>query len=540
MSEQGAGNGPGGEKRNGAGGAGSATCPECGAAVEPGARYCTACAAPMDRRAARDAWKRAYKAQKAKTRGEPDVVPPWAFKAGDVVSGWPRWIKLWLPLAALVIVVVIIALSVVASGHTPEATINRYLTALQRGEYNNAYNMLARQSGRFATRDYFVRWQELQSEQLGRLKGFSVRPFDGSESFLGRLVKPDPREGDAHVATLEYMEKTYDTNIFAVPSGGGWPFRSYRLKLAEGSTTVVAAPLGALVTVDGVRVGRAVEDQDLKEALSLAHFPKTLDDAVEYVRTLVRAVENSVLDVKRLLRNLDTVVQDVRNTLDRVAMVGASWQQIVDAWTRVVSQSKAFAYDFGRTFIHLYWMFGGGDDGSVRARYTRLQSGLTLGNFPEGWHQVKVSMPGMVTQTKEFWAPDGTTISLEPAAGTENDLKVALQGYHAARSEALSSLDTAGLTQAAGGSELEKDLATVADFAARGLRQVSGLKSVEYRKFKVLAPTVATVETEETWDFTVLQGQVPINVVAGQKNKYVYTMQRDGEGPWKVTESKAD
>lgn len=516
------------------------TCPRCGGAIEPGARYCTSCAAPLDRRAAAEADRRLYRAEKKRTRGEPDVVPPWAARAGDTVAGWPRWAKLWLPLAALLVTAVIVALFVVAAGHTPRAAINRYLEAVRHGEYNNAYNMLAARSGKFGTREYFTRWQDLQGQELGRLKGFSVRPLDGSESFLGRLVQPDPEEGDAYIATLEYREKTYDTSIFAVSAGGTWPFNSYKVKLSEGSTTVVAAPLGAVVTVDGVRIGRAVEDEDLKEALSLAHFPRTLDDGVDYVRTFVRAVENSVLDVKRLIRNLDMVVQDVRNTLDRVAMAGVSWQQIVDAWSQVVSQSKAFASDVGRTFMHLYWMFGGGDDGSVRARYTRIQSGLTLENFPEGWHRVEVSMPGMKTRTSEFWAPEGVTVSLEPESTTENELKLALQEYFVARSDAFFSLDPAGLTQAAGGSRLEEDLATVADYSARGLHQASDLKKLEYEEFKVLAPTVATIETEETWDFTVLQGRTPVNVASGQKNSYIYTLEREGDGPWKVTESKVD
>ncbi len=538
MAEPGGENIQGGEPAGGAGAEVPATCPECGETLEPGARYCTACAAPLDRRAVRKARRRAYKAEKKRTSGEPQVMPAWAARAGETVSGWPRWIKLWLPLAVLLAAAIIIALFAVAAGHTPQAAIERYLSALQNGEYNNAYNMLDRQSGRFASRDYFLRWQEMQSEELGSLRGFSVRRYESGGSFLGRLVQPPPEAGLAYVATLEYKDMTYDTNIFAVGGGGGWPAQSYKVRLSEGSTMVVASPLGALVTVDGVRVGRAVEDEDLKEALSLSRFPRTLDEAVDYIRTLIRAAENSVIDVKRLIGNLNMVVQDVRHTIDRVAMAGVSWQQIVDAWTQVVSTSKAFASDVGRTLLHIYWIFGGGNDGSVRARYTRVQSGVTLENLPSGWHRVTVSMDGMGTQTKEFWAPEDVTVNLKPTAKTEDEMKLAVQGYFVARSDALFSLNPTALMAAAGGKVLEKDLATVADYAARGLHQASDLKSLKYEGFKVLAPTVATVQTEEVWDFTVLQGQTPVNVVTGQKNKYVYTLQRELGGPWKVTETK--
>jgi hypothetical protein len=314
--------------------------------------------------------------------------------------------------------------------------------------------------------------------------------------------------------------------------------KSYLVRLTEGPTRAVVAPLGARIFVDGVLAGKAVEDEDLKDALSLKSFPRTFDGAVDYIRKLLQTFENSVIDVKTLLRNLDMVSEDVQNTFERLSTGGVSWQQIVDAWDQLVLQSKSFAGDIVRTAVHIYWIFGGGDDDTVRARYTRVESGLDLRNLPEGWHEIEARLPGLEPEKKEFYAPETVSLSLDTGPATVNDLKSALQNYFVARSDAYFNLNPAQLPAVAGGTALENDLAYVADLATRGLHQASDLKSLKYKTFKVLAPSVATIETEESWSYIIFQGQVPASTTNNQKNKVTYTFQRDEGGPWKVTESE--
>jgi hypothetical protein len=147
-------------------------------------------------------------------------------------------------------------------------------------------------------------------------------------------------------------------------------------------------------------------------------------------------------------------------------------------------------------------------------------------------------MPGLRPQTKEFYAPETATVSLEPGRGTENEFKSVLENYFGALDDAFYTLNAASLPEVAGGTQLEGDLVRINDLASRGLRQQSDLLSLKYQKFKVLAPDVATVETDEVWNFTIYSGANPVSAVTNQKQKMVYTLQRDGDGPWKVTESK--
>lgn len=510
------------------------TCLNCGAEVETGAKYCTGCASPLGKKASR----KARRAARKRARKEPEGVEPWAVKAGETVRRIPRWVKIWVPLTIVIIAIAVVALAVVGSGHTPQAAIERYLSSIENTNYKTAYDMLVHQGGKFGTFDYFSQWQALQSDRLGRLMDFSVRKKELNNKLFGKLIQPDPTEGAAYTATLHFRDKTYDVDILALNNGGAWPFTSYRMRLSEGKTQSVISPLGAEITIDGMPVGKAVEDQDLKDALTLNHFPKDVNAAVDWVRTFLRAVDNSVIDAKGLLQDLNLVALDAQNTFERVKTSGTSWQQIVDAWDGVVSQSKSFATDVARAAVHIYWMFGGGDDGSVRAQNTRVQSGLDLSNLPYGWHEIKVAMPGMKPQSKEFYAPETAAVSLDPTAATEGDLKANLQNFFAVRSSALFTLNPAGLPVVAGGTELEQDLGQVNSLATQGLHQASDLTSLKYTDVKVLAPGVATVSTEETWNYITYAGVAPVNVVTGQKNKGTYTLQREEGGPWKVTESK--
>lgn len=515
----------------------STRCPECGAEVREGAKFCTACAAPIAQSEDKKAQKKAMKAFKKRTRGEPHGVDPWAVKAGDAIGRVPRWVKMWVPLTILIIIAIIIALSVVAGGHTPQAAVERYLGNLRDGKYKTAYDMIERQGGKFGTFDYFSQWQLLQTDKLGQLRSFSVRKKDVSNRLFGKLVQPEPSSGTDFVATLNYKEKTYDVDIFAVDNGGGWPARSFKIKLSDGATRSIVAPFDAEIAVDGMEVGRAVENQDLKDALALGHFPKSLNDAVDYVKTLLQTFQNSVIDIKALLNDLDAVTGNVQNTLERLSTSGISWQQVVDAWDQVASQSKSFAGDVGRSALHLYWIFGGGDDGTVRARYTRVETGLDLSNLPGGWHQIRVTLPGMEPQQKVFYAPETVSVSLDPTRGTEDEFEGVVQNYFSVRSSAFFTLNPVALPSVAGGTVLQDDLAHVADLGTRGLHQASDLLSLKYDKFKVLTPDVATVDTEENWNFTIYQATTPVSTVSNQKNKVTYTLQRES-GTWKVTEAR--
>src|SRR5450759_4304135 len=107
------------------------TCPSCGAEVEAGAKFCTECASPLDKKAAR----KARRQKKRAARKDPGGVEPWAVKAGEAARRVPRWVKVWVPLATVLIIIIIIALSVVAAGHTPAAAIGRYHDHLKNANY---------------------------------------------------------------------------------------------------------------------------------------------------------------------------------------------------------------------------------------------------------------------------------------------------------------------------------------------------------------------------------------------------------------------
>ena len=97
---------------------GPQACPECGADVETNAKFCTQCAAPMDR-------------SKKATKARADDVEPWAVKAGESVSRLPRGVKIGVPLVILLIIAVLVTLFVLAWTHSPEAAVSRYLGNLK-------------------------------------------------------------------------------------------------------------------------------------------------------------------------------------------------------------------------------------------------------------------------------------------------------------------------------------------------------------------------------------------------------------------------
>ena len=504
---------------------GPLACPECGVDVEANAKFCTQCAAPIDR---------SKKAAKARA----DDVEPWAVKAGESVSRLPRGVKVGVPLVILLIIAVLITLFVLAGTHSSEAAVSRYLGNLKSGDYKAAYDLVAHPGGKFSSYDFFQKWQNTQTDAIGDLQEFTVQKRKVENKLFGKLITNAPTSGVPYVATLKYKDKTYDVNITAEEAGGSWPVKRWRLKLTEGNSRVLVTPLNSKVFIDGVFVGVAQPNQDLKDALELKHFPKDIDGAVDYAKKLVKSVQFLLDEFKRLASNLESVTESAQHVVDRFGTSGFTWSDLLDTANSTVEQSKGFGEDVARTAIHLYWIFGGGDDGSIRARYTRLESEVDVNNLPEGYHVVKAALPGADTDSKEFVAPQDVEIALVPTTRTEDDLKATMGAFYAETTNAEATLNTAGLKNALAGPLLVEETNRVLELAAKGQRVVRQLTALKFDNTKLLSDSVATVETHETWNMTTYQGPTPVSAQMGQAYHMIYTLEQQGDGSWKVVERK--
>ena len=546
-------------------GGGAGTCDRCGSELEPGLEFCAKCGSPVGGADAAEL-QQTGTAGEAAGEGQSTVagaagrdgrdgddgdaerpkkrklprppVEPWAVKAGETVKRIPTWIKVGVPLVILLIIGVIVALLLVAGAHSPAATVDSYLSRLQKGDYQGAYDLTVNKGGRYSTFAYFQRWQNLQAERLGQLKDFHVQPRKEQNKIFGRLVLEEQAAGAPFVASLVYTEKSYDVNMTAEDAGGTWPFKQYRLSLSDRSTRILASPLGAKVTIDGTPAGLSEPDQALQDALSLSHFPKSVNDAVDYVKRLRSAIEGYVESVKRIITGLGSVEQDVQNTFNKFGQSGVSWSQFLDSLKSTADVGRAVGDEVARTIVHLYWTFGGGDDGSLRASLTRTEPDIEVQNLPEGWHEVKVELNGARAQTKEFSAPEGISVDLNPTLATTNALKAAVEGYYAAKSVAEFTLNNSGLPAVIGGTLLDEENAIVLGLASKGQRVASQLISVKYSNPTLLSRNVATIETDEVWNFTTYQGATPTSVVASVKQHATYTLERDRDNTWKVIERK--
>lgn len=507
------------------------TCPECGAAVEKNAKFCTKCAAPLTGEA---------KALALEKKADAAGVEPWAFKAGERVKRTSWWLKLGIPIAIVVIVVIVVALFVVAAGHNSEAALERYLSHLKVGDWSDAYELLVHPGGKFSSFDYFQRWQGVQVDNLGRLEDYSVTPRKAENRLFGRLIAEEPINGDPFVVNLQFENDSFNVNITAEDAGGTWPFSKYRLRLSEGPTRAYVTPAGAEVSIDGEHVGKSVPDEELEEALSLGDLPDDLDDAIDYASRLLRTAEYAVAEFKRLATGLDNVVQDAQGIFDQAGTSGISWGEIMDSVDQLVEQSKDFGTDVARSAMHLYWIFGGGDDGSIRAELTRAETGLELNNLPQGYHIIEVESPSMKPQSKEFHSPESAEITLEPSSQARKAIIDTLNEYYSAISKALLSGDTGGLSTVLAGEFLDEETARIEDLAGRGLTVASSLKKIKFEEVKVLAERTATVETAEVWDYTTYQGLVPISVNKNVKQDVTYTLRQGDDGKWKIIERKSD
>jgi hypothetical protein len=150
-----------------------------------------------------------------------------------------------------------------------------------------------------------------------------------------------------------------------------------------------------------------------------------------------------------------------------------------------------------------------------------------------------VELPGCKPVSKSFYAPEGVEITLEPNALAESQLKAAMDAYYAEHTRALNTLDTSGLPAVCTGDLLGEETAKVAVLTTKGLRVASGLSSLKYKKMKMLAEDVVTVETEETWNSNTYSGSDLVSATSGVKQNAAYTLVRE-MGTWKAAERKID
>jgi len=512
---------------------GAGTCAECGAGVEAGARFCTQCAAPLESGLER----KEPPPVKPPERG-PEDLEPWAVKAGEKVSKLPRWVKVGIPLTIFVIVAILVTLFALAATHSQQAAISRYLGDLKVGNYKSAYELVAHPGGKFSSYDYFQKWQNTTSDKLGRLQEFVVQKRVNENKLFGKLIEPPPATGTAYVVTMKYKDRSFDVNMIVEENGGAWPVQNWKIKLSETDTRLIVAPLGSRMYVDGQFIGLAQQDDQLAKALELRNFPKDVQGAVDYAKKLVQTFQFLVSEFKRLATNLNSVADSAQAVVNRFGTSGFTWSNLLDAADSTVQQSKDFGQDVARIAVHVYWIFGGGDDGSLRARLTRVQSGMDLKNLPEGYHVVTARLPGTGTDSTDWIAPQEAQLELKPTAETDSALKTTMQAYYAATSAAGLTLNPALLKPVVGGDLLVDETNQILDLMGKGQHVVSQLTSLKYDNLKLLNRRVATVETHETWNYTTFQGSTVVASVVGQKQHMVYTLEEVGGGAWKVTERK--
>lgn len=505
------------------------TCPVCGAEMDGDSNFCNNCGEQI-----LGIKEEEYEA------GEPGGLEPWAVKFADGFKKIPKWVKIGVPITVILIIGVLVALFVTAGFHSPSAAVDTYFSHIQVGDYRDAYNMITHSEGTFSSYEYFKDWQSFQVDELGRLEDFKVVEKQFGGGLFGTALSGEPAEGTAFVATLRYKESSYDVGITVELAGGLWPVKRYRLKLSEGSTRLLISPLGAKISIDGMKVGEAEIDEVLQDALELGDFPNDLESAIDYVKKVINVVQSSVERFKTVLADFENVVGDVQNVIDRFSTSDFSWVEITDSVERTVQQGKDLGLELARMAIKIYWVFGGGDDGSLRAKMTRAETGIDLNNLPEGLHGVKVTLPGCKTVEETFYAPDGVSIVLEPTRSTIRSLNTAIEEYYIAYRNVLLSLKPETLKTITDGDLLEEDTQKVLDLIGKGMTEAVVLKSRKFEEYKMLSQTIAIVKVKEKWAITTFQGSSVVSSLTNVKHDVIYTLEQGKQGKWMVIEKKVD
>jgi len=516
-------------------------CAACGAEVEPDSKFCTQCAAPLSDEAREIAAKPPQPAtprKHVKRREIEGSVEPWARKAGEGVSRLPRGVKIGIPVVILIIIAIVVALFTLAATHSQQAAISRYLGDLKVGDFKEAYSLVSHPGGRYGTSEYFQKWQSTTTNNIGQLQSFNIQKRKVENKFFGKLIAPPPTTGTPYVVTMKYRDTTFDVNMIVEEAGGAWPVQNWRLRLSAVTTRLLVEPLGSKVLIDGQFAGSAEPNQDLQDALQLKHFPKDIDGAVDYARKVVKTFQFLIGEFKRLATSLESVTESAQRVVDRFGTSGFTWSDLLNSADSTVEQSKDFGQDVARTAIHVYWIFGGGDDGSIRAQLTRVQCGIDVNNLPEGWHQVTAELPGATPGKKEFIAPSDLVMTLDPTRSTQTALKNTMARYYTVVTNGEFSVSTVGLSTALAGQALTDETNKVLGLMGKGQHVSSQLTDLKYDSIKLLNESIATVETRETWNYTTFQGSTPVASVTGQKLHMVYTIEQQGGGLWKVVECK--
>ncbi len=525
-------------------GNGEKKCPECGTDFESDARFCVSCGASLidappagvfDSKEGKASQKRGKGIASAKERFE-----PWALEAGKKISRIPKVIKISVPVAFLVVLVIVVTLVVLASLFSPERCVRRYLEYLKSGDFPSAYKLVVKNEGKFGTYEYFEKWQKLQRDKLGALRDFRVRPRRSENRIFGRLIIEEDTGEPRYTATLVFEEERHDINLTVVNAGGIWPVKKYKVRLSSDPVKILASPIGARVYVDGIYAGRAKEEELFKEALSLSNFPQDLDEVVDYAKKLMKTFQWLLGEAKYILRTFSGIAENAERTLNKLGVAGVTWSEILNSVDRVASSGKELWSEVASTALGIYWIFGGGDNKSLRSGLMRKRPCLQINYLPEGYHVVRVEMPGMKTVVKEFLAPGRIEIKLKPSNERVSELKKSLEEFFSKRALALSQMNLENAVAVAEGEALREITEEFLGLAGSSQRKGSALKSRKYVDIKALSENVATVTTVENWDYIYYDAlDRAVSALSDVKEKWIYTLRKRGDR-WVVVEKVKD
>lgn len=504
-------------------------CPHCGVEVEPDAKYCTRCATLLEEPQEKGFDKKRVEVPKAPVR-------PWAMKAGNRVGRMSRKAKIGIPVTLFLIIAVVVTLFVLAAIHSPSSTLERYLSLIKQGRYELAHDLIA-ESGRFTELDYFTKWQRFQADELGPLREYRITPGGEKSEFLGKYLDSGEEEKNRYTATLIFADASYDAGFEVEDAGGFWPIKRYRLRLGSGNSRVIASMGGAEVYIDGVYAGEVEENSFFRNAKLLKELPDSPAESVDYAKKITQTITGLASEIENLVQSVDDIALDVQRIVDKFGSTGVSWAEVVDASGEILSSGKGFWTDISRFAMGFYWLFGGGDDGSLRSELSHSVQTYDFKDLPDGYHKITVKAPGAKEENLDFIAPDHLFIELKPSQKTRESLLAAMNSYYAIVASSLANASGGALPIILGGGLLEEVLQDVGNRALEGRQTITDLRKLDYEKIELLAPEVATVETVEVWNINELQAGALVSAQNDVKRRKVYTLRLEGD-EWKVVERK--